>query len=70
MLVSYLHSLAGESFIHGDLNSSNVLLDDDMRAKVAGYCLVQSAPDGTHSIELKLNANFGYLPAPEYLGEY
>ncbi|KAG2265954.1 hypothetical protein Bca52824_073033 [Brassica carinata] len=45
--VEYLHSLAQQSFIHRDLKSSNILLGDDMRAKVADFGLVKNAPDGT-----------------------
>ncbi|KAI7738939.1 hypothetical protein M8C21_007328, partial [Ambrosia artemisiifolia] len=48
----YLHELEGQTLIHGDLNSSNIILvnddsdidSDDVRAKVTGYCLVEPAP--------------------------
>jgi serine/threonine protein kinase len=33
--VEYLHSLAHQSFIHRNLKPSNILLGDDMRAKVS-----------------------------------
>ncbi|KAE8663825.1 histone deacetylase 8-like isoform X1 [Hibiscus syriacus] len=32
--MEYLHNLARQTFIHRDLKSSNILLDDDFRAKV------------------------------------
>ncbi|KAG5232603.1 receptor protein kinase [Salix suchowensis] len=35
--VEYLHGLAQQSFIHRDLKTSNILLGDDMRAKVADF---------------------------------
>ncbi|KAL7173577.1 hypothetical protein ACSBR2_032938 [Camellia fascicularis] len=37
--VEYLHSLAQQSFIYRDLKPSNILLGDDMRAKVADFGL-------------------------------
>ncbi|CAH2033972.1 unnamed protein product, partial [Thlaspi arvense] len=63
--VEYLHTLAQQSFIHRDLKSSNILLGDDMHAKVADFGLVRLAPEGNQSIETKIAGTFGYL-APEY----
>ncbi|GMP59434.1 hypothetical protein CsSME_00022716 [Camellia sinensis var. sinensis] len=63
--VEYLHALAHQSFIHRDLKTTNILLGDDMRAKVADFGLVRLAPDGNVSVETKLAGTFGYL-APEY----
>ncbi|PPR98984.1 hypothetical protein GOBAR_AA21683 [Gossypium barbadense] len=37
--MEYLHTLAHQSFIHRDLKSSNILLGDDFRAKVADFGL-------------------------------
>ncbi|KAJ0768373.1 putative protein kinase RLK-Pelle-LRR-IX family [Helianthus annuus] len=65
--VEYLHSLAQQSFIHRDLKSANILLDDDMRAKVADFGLVKIVLKGMYSVETRLAGTFGYLP-PEYAG--
>ncbi|KAG8387442.1 hypothetical protein BUALT_Bualt02G0021800 [Buddleja alternifolia] len=63
--VEYLHSLAHRSFIHRDLKSANILLDDDFRAKVSDFGLVKLAPDRDRSVATRLAGTFGYL-APEY----
>ncbi|KAB2098085.1 hypothetical protein ES319_A01G213900v1 [Gossypium barbadense] len=62
--MEYLHTLAHQSFIHRDLKSSNILLGDDFRAKVADFGLVKLAPD-EKSVVTRLAGTFGYL-APEY----
>ncbi|KAI8031268.1 Receptor-like kinase TMK4 [Camellia lanceoleosa] len=67
--VEYLHNLAQQSFIHTDLKPSNVLLGDDMRAKVSDFGLVKNAPDGKHLMQTRLARTFGYL-ALEYASRH
>uniref|UniRef100_A0A803KR90 Protein kinase domain-containing protein n=2 Tax=Chenopodium quinoa TaxID=63459 RepID=A0A803KR90_CHEQI len=64
-VMEYLHTLAHQSFIHRDLKSSNILLDDEFRAKVSDFGLVKLAPDRDKSVATRLAGTFGYL-APEY----
>ncbi|XP_031111830.1 receptor-like kinase TMK4 [Ipomoea triloba] len=63
--IEYLHSLAHQSFIHRDIKSSNILLCDDTRAKVADFGLVRKVPNDKSSFETRVAGTFGYL-APEY----
>ncbi|KAF2300480.1 hypothetical protein GH714_013762 [Hevea brasiliensis] len=63
--VKYLHRLAQQSFIHRDLKASNILIGDEMRAKVGDFGLVNIIPNDKHSLETRVAGAFGYL-APEY----
>ncbi|XP_022007531.1 receptor-like kinase TMK3 [Helianthus annuus] len=73
--MEYLHSLAHQSFIHRDLKSatdlksSNILLNDDFRAKVSDFGLVKLVPDGGNSIMTQVAGTCGYV-APKYANNY
>lgn len=61
--IEYLHGMTQQAFIHRDLKSSNILLDQDLRAKVSDFGLIRIA--GNKSSTSKAVGTFGYL-APEY----
>ncbi|MFS8008858.1 putative protein kinase RLK-Pelle-LRR-IX family [Helianthus anomalus] len=67
--IKYLHTLAHQSFIHRDLESSIILLGDNFRAKVLDFGRVKLAQDGEKSVITRLAGMFGYL-APENASNY
>ncbi|KAK9200736.1 hypothetical protein WN944_015934 [Citrus x changshan-huyou] len=65
--LEYLHMHHCPHIIHRDLNPVNVLLDDDMEARISGFGFARAIPDAhTHITTSNVVGTVEYI-APEYL---
>ncbi|KAH7856646.1 hypothetical protein Vadar_003876 [Vaccinium darrowii] len=64
--LEYLHMNHNPRIIHRDLKPGNILLDDEMEARIADFGLAKAVPDQhTHVTTSNLAGTVGYI-APEY----
>ncbi|KAI3844452.1 hypothetical protein MKW98_022350 [Papaver atlanticum] len=65
--LQYLHNFTNPASVHKDINSRNILLDRNVRAKIANFGLARSTERGENGfVSMKLVGTRGYMP-PEYL---
>ncbi|KAG9442335.1 hypothetical protein H6P81_018189 [Aristolochia fimbriata] len=63
--LAYLHQEFHVCIIHRDIKSSNILLDDDLQAKIADFGLARLLPENQSHLTTKFAGTLGYT-APEY----
>lgn len=63
--LQYIHEHTRPRVVHKDIKSSNILLDAQMRAKIANFGLAKS---GCNAITMHIVGTQGYI-APEYLSD-
>ncbi|XP_048443256.1 probable receptor-like protein kinase At1g11050 [Pyrus x bretschneideri] len=63
--LAYLHYGVKPAIYHRDIKATNILLDADMRARVADFGLVKQSMEGQSHLTTRVAGTHGYL-APEY----
>lgn len=63
--LAYLHYGVKPAIYHRDIKATNILLDGDMRARVADFGLAKQSREGQSHLTTRVAGTHGYL-APEY----
>ncbi|XP_024959584.1 lysM domain receptor-like kinase 3 [Cynara cardunculus var. scolymus] len=63
--LEYIHEHTVPVYIHRDIKSANILIDENFRGKVADFGLTKLIELGSSSLRTRLVGTFGYMP-PEY----
>ncbi|GKV22658.1 hypothetical protein SLEP1_g32508 [Rubroshorea leprosula] len=63
--IAYLHYGVNPAIYHRDIKGTNILLDADMRARVADFGLAKQSQEGQSHLTTRVAGTHGYL-APEY----
>ncbi|KAK4493249.1 hypothetical protein RD792_017874 [Penstemon davidsonii] len=63
--LTYLHYGVKPSIYHRDIKATNILLDGEMRARVADFGLAKESREGQSHLTTRVAGTHGYL-APEY----
>nr|XP_012572277.2 uncharacterized protein LOC105852261 [Cicer arietinum] len=61
----YLHYGVKPAIYHRDIKATNILLDEDMRARVADFGLAKQSSESKSQLNTRVAGTYGYL-APEY----
>lgn len=63
--LSYLHYGIKPAIYHRDIKATNILLDSEMKARVADFGLAKQSMEGQSHLTTRVAGTYGYL-APEY----
>ncbi|CAI8615910.1 unnamed protein product [Vicia faba] len=66
--LEYIHEHTVPVYIHRDVKSANILVDKNLRGKVADFGLTKLIEVGNSTLHTRLVGTFGYMP-PEFEGD-